>query len=179
MESRKNMIAGLGVLALAASLQSAQAGLATDFSTQINVKALQAAAAGMPDAQGEPRFNILPMYGSGAGEAAQYPNVTLDTYARRAYLPNCKGTVELKIAGGNANLIFRDVENCSNFDIMASNGEKVDYPNHKLGGGDRDRSGSFSIPRRLVDYGYNGIIVALQSNSKKTRDLIRIHFWAF
>lgn len=146
-----------------------------NFTAQFNLKDIKAAAAEMPAVVSAQSFQLA----AGAGDAARYPNVVLDSYTTYARLPNCSGTVELKIAGGNVNLIFRNVVNCSNFDITNSNGDFVDYANKKLGGGDRDRSGSFTIPRRFVDWGHNGIIVSLQSNSKKTRDLIRIHFWAF
>lgn len=164
----------LGVAALSVTGLASLAG-AEGFTAQFNLKELKSAAASMPAIAGQPSVQLA----AGVGDAARYPNVVLDSYSTWAHLPNCSGIVELKIAGGNANLIFRNVVNCSNFDITNSNGDLVDYTNKKLGGGDRDRSGSFTIPRRFVDWGHNGIIVSLQSNSKKTRDLIRIHFWAF
>lgn len=66
MGSRKIMISSLSVLALIASTQLVHAGISMEFSTRINLKALQETAADMPDAQGEPRFKILPTYVTGA-----------------------------------------------------------------------------------------------------------------
>jgi hypothetical protein len=110
---------------------------------------------------------------------AHYPNVELNSYYRYAELPNCGGSIELKIGGGNANLIFRGVKSCSNFDILSNNGDSIGYANKKLGGSNGARGGSFTLPRRFISSGFNAVTVSLQSNSGKTRDLIRLHLWAY
>ena len=91
-----------------------------------------------------------------------------------ASLPDCGGVVQTKISNGatQLNLVFKNVDQCSNFDIVKANGEKVTYPNQKLGGKDRARSGSFTIPSSLIDLGSNSIRVSLKSNSGKTSDTI-------
>ena len=107
-------------------------------------------------------------------------NVFLSTLAgkRFAYLPSCGGTVELDVTYGNVNLIFRNVENCSNFDILSSGGDSVDYPNKKLQEQGRGRGGSFTLPRRVLDFGLNGVQVVVKSNSGKTNDYVFVQFLA-
>ncbi len=88
-------------------------------------------------------------------------------------LTDCGGTVELNgNDNGQVNLVFRNVENCSNFDILSANGSGLDYPNQKLGGGDRNRSGSFTLPKSIIDEGRNSVRVVIKSNSGKTSDVI-------
>ena len=48
-----------------------------------------------------------------------------------------------------------------------------------LGGWRRARGGSFTLPRRFVSAGFNSVTVSLQSNSGKTRDVIRLDLWAY
>lgn len=94
-----------------------------------------------------------------------------------ARLPSCGGEVSMKITGqGQVTLKFDNVTQCSNFDILGANGQAIDYPNKKLQGKEGDRSGSFSLPKRLVDFGFNGIIVVLKSNSGKHDDVIKASF---
>lgn len=173
----KTAVGAAAAAALAAVSGLAGASGLGEFGSGVSFKDVRAQASLMAPVPGR----ALPMAPAAprAGDAAQRTNIWLDSWNRWSRLPNCGGTVELKIVNGQANVIFRDVENCSNFDILRTNGEFTDYGNKKLGGADRRRSGSFTIPKRFIDRGYNGIQVALQSNSKKTRDLIRIEFWAW
>lgn len=91
-------------------------------------------------------------------------------------LPDCDGTVRTSIDNDNTqlNLVFSNVVDCSNFDIVSANGARVNYTNKKLGGVNRARSGSFTIPGSLIDAGSNTIRVLLKSNSGKTSDTIVI-----
>lgn len=99
-----------------------------------------------------------------------------DTKTLRA----CGGTVQTKVNNGKLNIVFRDVENCSNFDIVNANGDKVDYPNLKLNvNSPRNYSGGFTLPNRVISYGGNQVRVKLNSNSGKTSELILINFLAF
>jgi len=95
-----------------------------------------------------------------------------------AVLPSCGGVIQTKIAnyGSDLNLVFSNVSQCSNFDIVSANGERVDYENQKLQGKDQARSGSFTIPSRFIDYGRNEIRVSLKSNSAIHSDTILISF---
>lgn len=96
-----------------------------------------------------------------------------------SYLADCGGTVELNVSGGQVNLVFRNVDQCSNFDILSANGEKVNYPNQKLEGANQNRYGSFTLPRSLYDYGMNGVTVVVKSNSGKHSDTFRVYFYAY
>jgi hypothetical protein len=107
-------------------------------------------------------------------------NVYLDTRSNRwGRLPTCGGTVEVNTMGNQVNLVFRDVENCSNFDILSNDGRSISYPNQKLGGRDGARAGSFTLPKRVVDFGHNGVRVELRSNSRKTNDIVYVKFYAW
>lgn len=112
--------------------------------------------------------------------AAQAGNLTL-TIGEESRLRDCGGFVQItKSPQGNrgeqVNLVFRGVENCSNFDILGNNGEAINYPNKKLGGADRNRSGSFTLPKFVLDRGWNNVKVVVRSNSGATADTIRVLF---
>jgi hypothetical protein len=94
-------------------------------------------------------------------------------------LPECGGSVEASQDATQATLVFQGVQNCSNFDIFGANGESVQYPNKKLGGVNQNRSGSFTIPKDLIQLGSNNIQVVVKSNSGKTSDRINISFFSW
>lgn len=102
------------------------------------------------------------------------------TIGEWAQLPDCGGTVKIteSHSGGSdqVNVSFRDVVNCSNFDILSANGEAIRYPNQKLGGQNRSRAGSFTLPKKLIDVGANSINVVVRSNTGTTSDRIRVQF---
>ena len=105
-------------------------------------------------------------------------DVFLDTHHNKfAPLNSCGGTVELKMVAGRADLVFRGVRSCSNFDIVESNGHPTRYPNRKLQGVNGDRSGSFTLPSYILDYGFNGVLVTLRSDSGKHQEVIYIQFF--
>ncbi|MBC7384691.1 MAG: hypothetical protein H7301_00835 [Cryobacterium sp.] len=93
-------------------------------------------------------------------------------------LNSCGGVVQTKVSNGQLNVIFQNVSNCSNFDIVSANGDRVNYPNMKLGGNEGSRSGSFTLPKKVIDFGGNRVNVLLKSNSGKTSELISIRFIA-
>ncbi|MBS1962232.1 MAG: hypothetical protein JST04_08450 [Bdellovibrionales bacterium] len=109
------------------------------------------------------------------------PNVKTTYMTSNAYsaLTVCGGYVQTKVAGGNLNVIFKNVSQCSNFDIVGANGEKVDYPNMKLQGTNNNRSGSFTIPARMIQWGGNTVRLSLKSNSGAHSELIVINYLAF
>ncbi len=90
----------------------------------------------------------------------------------------CGGTVQTKVSNGQLNVIFQNVSQCSNFDIISANGDKVNYPNLKLQGKDGARAGSFTLPKSVIDLGGNVVRIRLNSNSGKTYDNIVIYFFA-
>jgi len=96
-----------------------------------------------------------------------------------ASLGACGGVVQTKVSNGQLNIVFQNVQNCSNFDIVSANGERIDYPNLKLQGVDGSRSGSFTLPKKVIDFGGNIVRVQLKSNSGQTSDLLVISFLAF
>lgn len=104
-------------------------------------------------------------------------SMTLGEYAS---LPDCGGTIKVTASENNSgeqvNVVFKDVVNCSNFDILAANGEMTSYANKKLGGRDRARSGSFTLPKYLIEDGANSVTVVVRSNSGQTSDTIRVKF---
>lgn len=104
---------------------------------------------------------------------AGYGSMTIGEYAS---LPDCGGTIKVTESGnddsGQVNIVFNDVVNCSNFDIVSLDRYKM----VKLQGQDRSRSGSFTIPKRAIGTGYNSIQVVIRSNSNKTSDTINVNF---
>lgn len=96
-----------------------------------------------------------------------------------AYLSSCGGTVELNTYGAQVNIVFRNVRNCSKFDILSTQGYPISYGMKSLGGYDRNRSGSFTLPRSVIDYGRNGVMVQMRSNSGAHADNIYLDFYAF
>lgn len=97
------------------------------------------------------------------------------------FLPDCGGTIQVKKSGnGNGeqvNLIFRDVKQCSNFDITSSTYQTETYKRKKIGT-EGNRSGSFTIPKRFIDGGVNSISIVVRSNSGKTQDNVEVQFFA-
>ncbi len=96
-----------------------------------------------------------------------------------AHLRDCGGTVELNTRGGQVNIVFRNVYNCSKFDILSSQGYPINYGLKSLGGYDRARSGSFTLPRSVIDWGRNGVMVQVRSNTGAHADNIYLDFYAF
>lgn len=94
-------------------------------------------------------------------------------------LSACGGVVQTKVSNGQLNIIFKNVTDCSNFDIVKSNGDRVDYPNMKLQGVQGARAGSFTLPKSVIEFGFNTVRVQLKSNSGKTSETIVISFLAF
>ena len=101
---------------------------------------------------------------------AGYGSMTLGEYAT---LPDCHGTIKVTESSNQGsdqvNVSLKDVVNCSNFDI-------VGVKNYKLGGKDRARSGSFTLPKSTLGYGFNSIQVIVKSNSGETSDTINVQF---
>ena len=94
-------------------------------------------------------------------------------------LHECRGTVEARVEGNRVTLVFQDVEQCSKFDILRSNGDAVNYPQKNLQRArDGQFSGSFTIPRDLLEGGDNAIKVVVKSNSGAHDDVILIRFLA-
>lgn len=91
----------------------------------------------------------------------------------------CGGTVQTTVTNGQLNVVFRNVQDCSNFDIVKANGERVDYPNLKLQGQNPNRYGSFTLPKSVIEFGLNTVRLSLKSNSGKTSEMIVINFLAF
>lgn len=91
-------------------------------------------------------------------------------------LRGCGGEVEAKQNNGHVNFIIRDIKNCNMFDIVGSNGDSVDYdakPIRNVGFG----SNSFEIPRRLIEFGKNGIELRLyRAGSRQYGDRVLIKF---
>jgi hypothetical protein len=108
---------------------------------------------------------------------AGYGSMTIGEIAQ---LPDCQGTVKVTSSDnqgtGQVNVVFHDVVNCSNFDILAANGQDIGYSNKKLQGQPNSRAGSFTIPKGLIDSGFNSIQVVVKSNTGKTSDTINVMF---
>ena len=94
-------------------------------------------------------------------------------------LKQCAGTIKTQVNNGKLNIVFNKVENCSNFDILNSNGDKVAYDNQKIQqNASGSRSGSFTLPKRVIDLGTNTVYIQVKSNSGKTSDTVAIRFFA-
>lgn len=94
-------------------------------------------------------------------------------------LSACGGSVQTQVNNGDLNIVFRNVANCSNFDIVGKNGQSVNYPNKKLQGQNPNRNGSFTVPADMIRFGGNTIYVTVKSNSGQTSEVIAISFLAF
>lgn len=87
--------------------------------------------------------------------------VTLDLIgtgkSSRMTLHSCGGSVEAKIdSNGAVNVVFRDVANCSGFELLSNDGQPLNYQKDlDVQGG--SYGGSRSIPKKFVDEGHNGI----------------------
>lgn len=113
--------------------------------------------------------------------SSAFADITV-TVGQTKKLPYCKGTVKVTKTEDNRNdkinLVFKHVENCSNFDILTANGEETSYKAKKIPGDNQDRSGSFTLPSKIVDDGYNRVKVIVKSNSGKHFDKINVRFRA-
>ena len=109
-----------------------------------------------------------------------FADISLDTrHNHYAPLNSCGGTVELKVVQGQVDLVFRGVRECSNFDILENNGRSTRYPNKKLMGVNGDRNGSFTLPEYILNYGHNGVLVSLKSDSGRHQEMIYVKFFEF
>jgi hypothetical protein len=100
---------------------------------------------------------------------------------KSANLFDCGGTVTAKvIEAQQLNLVFRDLESCSKFDILSADGYSVDYDTKSLQRSRRGGfSGSFTIPKRFIDAGRNAIKVVVKSNTGRHDDVILVRFTAY
>lgn len=80
-------------------------------------------------------------------------------------LQRCGGTVEAKIANRTLNVIFRDMQYCNLFDILSNEGSSLSYDSKPVQRQGNGFGGSFSIPKKFVDYGTNAVIVQVYSVS--------------
>jgi hypothetical protein len=116
-----------------------------------------------------------------SGEKHGYVTLTLN---QEAYLDACGGMVSITRSpqgnngGEQVNLVFRGVENCSNFDILSNDGARINYPNKKLQGSAGNYHGSFTLPKFVIDYGFNNVKVVVKSDSGKHSDTIKVAFVA-
>jgi hypothetical protein len=112
-----------------------------------------------------------------ASAFAGYGSMTIGEYAQ---LPDCGGTVKVTSSDnqgtGQVNVVFSNVVNCSNFDILAANGQDIGYSSKKLQGKSNARAGSFTLPKGLIDQGFNSIQVVVKSDSGHTSDTINVLF---
>lgn len=138
----------------------------------LTYKSVQASEIVVPVVVGKP----VPMPEKSFVASPGWERFTLNSWTTWARMSNCGGTVEFKITHGQGNLIFRNVQNCSNFDIAYANGSKTNYPNKKLQGENQNRHGSFTLPKSVIDWGYNEVVVVLKSNSGKTGAYIHLNF---
>ena len=94
-----------------------------------------------------------------------------------ASLPECGGTIEVKAGLQDVVMKFQGVERCANFDILSANGERVHYRDQRL---NLDHAGyytgTFRLPKRLIDEGGNSVKIIIQSNSGRRDDVVRIKF---
>lgn len=95
-----------------------------------------------------------------------------------AQLADCGGYVQLsKDSAGRAVLTFTNVQKCSNFDILKSNGSYSSYKEQKIGS-EGNRSETFTIPFNQTEFGGNTVKVVVKSNSAKTYDVFNLEFWS-
>lgn len=113
---------------------------------------------------------------------AQASNVVL-TAGNIVRLPECGGTLQLqqqaRAGADQINLIFREVRNCSNFDIVSKTFGLIgiEYKARKISENSNGaRSGSFTLPGRVLERGLNDVQVAVYSNSRKHEDTISLVF---
>jgi len=115
-------------------------------------------------------------FGAQAAMAAT-GTMTLGEYAQ---LPDCGGTIKVSIVHRDnqerVQIQFKDVVNCSNFDILSANGDKVIYKSKKLSGEHMSRDGRFLIPRDLIDLGMNSVRINIKSDTGMHSDTIRVKF---
>jgi hypothetical protein len=110
--------------------------------------------------------------------AAHADNYSL-TLNQRARLDSCKGFVEINDGAANdqVNVVFGDIEQCSNFDILSENGQYVaDYKARKLQGPNGNKSGSFTLPQEFLSFGAHYVKVVLKSNSGAHQDVIEVRY---
>ena len=128
------------------------------------------------------KFALLSLFSLFIMTAAQAGNITLSV-GQTKDLPECGGSIEAtesaQGAGDQVNLVFRSVENCSNFDILANNFEMTNYKAKKLQDQKKGRGGSFTIPKKEIGDGLNMITVNLKSNSGAHSDNITVMFNAY
>lgn len=97
-------------------------------------------------------------------------------------LPSCGGTVETdRTRTGQINVVFRKVQQCSNFDIVSKGFGilDIDYKAKKIPQDSAGtRTGSFTIPQVYIDRGLNAIRLEVRSNSGAHEDLIDLVFVA-
>jgi hypothetical protein len=112
------------------------------------------------------------------------------TIGDTARLPDCQGTVSITKSEQQGksgkieeqiNIVFKGVKLCSNFDILGANGRSVGYESKKLElRNDGSYGASMTIPKKLIDSGFNDLHIVVKSNSNKAtgmRDDIPLEFY--
>lgn len=87
---------------------------------------------------------------------------------KEASLQDCGGQVYLTGSGNSTTLNFSGIQNCSNFDVMTSDGRSVLYPNTKIG------RGNSSLP--LIAGQGSSLKVIVKSDTSKHYDIFVVNY---
>jgi hypothetical protein len=115
-----------------------------------------------------------------AYSAAAFAGYRTMTIGQMTDLPECEGTVSVN-NGGNGdqvNVVFHNVQQCSNFDILANGSYWANYRAKKLQQQGYGRGGSFTIPQRLMGDGLNSIEIVVHSDRGAPEDHVTVNFYA-
>lgn len=89
-------------------------------------------------------------------------------------LSDCGGDVQVVVQNGQVNLKFKDVRSCNIFDIVSDNGETTVYPAKEFPGS----SASFTLPKRVMEFGFNRVLIQVRSKSGWIEDKFYVSFVA-
>ena len=89
-------------------------------------------------------------------------------------LSDCGGDVQVVVQNGQVNLKFKDVRSCNIFDIVSDNGSTTVYPAKEFPGS----SASFTLPKSVMEFGFNRVLVQVRSRSGWIEDKFYVSFLA-
>lgn len=87
-------------------------------------------------------------------------------------LNDCAGTLTTQVNNGDLNIVFRKVQYCSAFEVVATNGSSANYakPLQIQGGG---YGGSFTIGKQFKDVGQNVLVIRMIGSGKGDKIVVR------
>lgn len=103
------------------------------------------------------------------------PTIPTARHGDWVVLSDCGGAAQVVIQNGQVNLKFKEVRSCNVFDIVSDNGDITVYEPKEF----PNSSASFTLPKRVMEFGLNRVLVQVRSRNGWIEDKFYVSFLAY